>query len=130
MNTEIKMLFASAILALLHFMPYLMAYVRYWGMSVAAGNRENTPALPGWATRSIRAHRNMTENLVHFTAIILIAHIMGISNDITALGATLFFYARVLYLIIYTLGIPWIRTLVFMIGVIGEMMIASQLINI
>jgi uncharacterized MAPEG superfamily protein len=129
MNTELKMLFASAILALLHFMPYLMAYIKHWGMTVAVGNRENTPPLPDWANRSLRAHRNMTENLVHFTTFVLIAQIMGVSNEITALGATLFFYARVLYLIIYTLGIPWLRTLVFIAGVIGEVMIASQLVN-
>ena len=130
MNTELKMLFASALLALFQFMPYLMAYMKHWGMAVAMGNRDNPPPLPAWAERSIRAHRNMTENLVHFTAIVLIAQILDISNEMTALGAMLFFYARVLYVILYTLGIPWVRTLAFMAGVIGELMIAIQLINV
>lgn len=130
MNTELKMLLASAILALIHFLPYMMAYIKHWGMTIAVGNRENLPPLPAWANRSIRAHRNMTENLVHFTAIIVVAQFSGIANEITALGATLFFYARALYLIIYTLGIPWVRTLVFMVGVIGEAMIASQLVTV
>ena len=96
MNTELHMLFASAILALLSFTPYLLAYIKHWGMAGAAGNRENTPPLAARANRSIRAHRNLTENLVHFSAIVLIAQIVGISNETTVLGATVFFYARLL----------------------------------
>ncbi len=127
MNTETNMLLASAILAMLHFLPYMMAYLKYWGLAVAVGNRDNPPPLPAWAERSIRAHRNMTENLVHFTAIVAVAQFAGVSNDITALGATVFFYARVLFLLVYTLGIPWLRTLVFVSGITGEVMILSQL---
>lgn len=127
MNTELTMLLASAVLALLHTVPYLAAYLKHWGLAVAVGNRENTPPLPAWTRRFIRAHRNLVENLVHFTAIVLIAQILGVSNSMTALGATLFFYARVLYAIVYTLGIPWIRTLLFIAGVTGEILILSQL---
>ena len=58
MNTELTMLFASAMLALLQFLPYLFAYLKHWGVAIAAGNRENTPPLPAWAERSIAAHRN------------------------------------------------------------------------
>ncbi len=130
MNTEIKMLLASAVLALLHFLPYMMAYIKHWGMSVAVGNRDNPPPLPAWANRSIRAHRNMTENLVHFTAIIVVTQFAGLSNDVTALGATVFFYARALYLLVYTLGIPWVRTMIFMTGVVGELMIVGQLVTL
>lgn len=130
MNTELTMLFASAIFALLHTLPYLAAYLKHWGLSVAVGNRDNTPPLPAWTKRFIRAHRNLVENLVHFTAIVLIAQITGVSNEITALGATLFFYARVMYLFLYTLGITWVRTLVFIVAVMGELMIASQLLHL
>ena len=71
----------------------------------------------------------MTENLVHFTALVLIAQLANLSNEVTAMGATLFFYARVLYVIIYTLGIRWIRTPIFMAGIAGELLIAWQILQ-
>lgn len=129
MTTELTMLYASAVLALFQFVPYTLGYLRHWGFAIAAGNRADTPPLPAWAERSIRAHRNMTENLVHFAAIVLVAKSIGVSNEVTAVGASLFFYARLIYAIVYTAGIPWLRTFVFAAGVAGELMVASQVLT-
>ncbi|WP_455206473.1 MAPEG family protein [Kaarinaea lacus] len=96
-------------------------------MGGIAGNREKLPELPQWAQRAQAAHVNLTENLVHFSALVIVAHLATASNDVTAMGATLFFWARVAYLVIYTVGIPWLRTVAFMAGFAGEIMILSQL---
>lgn len=127
MSTDLTMLVAAATLALLSFMPYFIAYIQNWGITGIVGNRENLPELPAWAKRSLAAHGNLTENLVHFAALVLVAHVTGASNDVTAMGATIFFWARVIYLIVYTAGIPWVRTIAFMAGWVGEVMILSQL---
>jgi len=126
LSTDLKMLIATATLALLSFMPYFLAYIKYWGITGIVGNRENLPALPLWAQRSLAAHANLTENLVHFSVLVIVAHVTTVSNDITAMGATLFFWARVAYLAIYIAGIPWLRTMAFMAGWVGEVMILSQ----
>ena len=127
LSTDLKMLVYTAALALISFMPYFIAYLQHWGITGIVGNRENLPELPAWARRALAAHENLTENLVHFAALVLVAHVVGAANDITAMGATIFFWARVLYLIIYTAGIPWVRTIVFMAGWVGEVMILTQL---
>jgi len=126
LTTDLKMLIATATLALLSFMPYFIAYIKCWGITGIVGNRENLPTLPLWAQRALNAHANLTENLVHFSVLVIVAHITTVSNDITAMGATLFFWARVAYLGIYVAGIPWLRTMAFMAGWVGEVMILSQ----
>ena len=127
LTTDLKMLIATATLALLSFMPYFIAYIKYWGIAGIVGNRENLPALPRWAQRAQAAHANLTENLVHFSVLVIVAHVTAANNEITAMGASLFFWARIAYLVIYIAGIPWLRTVAFMAGWVGEFMILIQL---
>lgn len=130
LTTDLQMLVATATLALFSFMPYFLVYIKYWGywdIGDIVGNREKLPELPQWAQRAQAAHVNLTENLVHFSALVIVAHLATASNGITAMDVTLFFWARVAYLVIYTAGIPWLRTVVFMAGFVGEVMILSQL---
>ena len=98
------------------------------GLPMLAGNRENLPALTGWAARAQRAHHNMLESLVLFAALILICIVAGKSNATTLLGAQLFFWARLAYAVIYVAGIPWLRTAVWAVSVIGLILIFLQLL--
>lgn len=126
MTTDLKMLLAVGILSLAQFVPYFIAYLKAWGISGIASNRANMPELPEWANRSLRAQRNLNENLIHFSIFVLMAHVLGLGNEMTALGATIFFYARLLYWVVYIAGIVWVRTLLFMAGMVGEVMIILQ----
>ena len=98
------------------------------GLPRLAGNREDLPLLVGWAGRAQRAHRNMLENLVLFASLVLVAQIAGRDNATTALGAQLFFWARVVYVPVYLIGIPWVRTGVFAVSVVGLVMIFLQVV--
>jgi|ERR1700734_3771686 uncharacterized MAPEG superfamily protein len=98
------------------------------GLPALAGNRENLPHIGGWAGRARRAHRNMLENLILFAILVLVAQIAGKTNATTALGAQLFFWARVVYLLVYLVGIPWVRTGIWFISVIGLVMIFLQIV--
>ena len=60
------------------------------GLPMLAGNREGLPPFTGWVGRAMRAHRNMLENLVLFTALVLTAVVAGKTNQMTLLGAQLF----------------------------------------
>ena len=127
MTTDLKMLLAVSILSLLHFMPYFLAYLKHWGITGIVSNRENMPELPGWANRALAAQQNLNENLIHFSIIVLIVHVLGLSNEMSALGATIFFYSRLVYWVVYIAGITWVRTMAFMAGLIGEVLIIMQL---
>lgn len=53
---------------------------------------------------------------------------MGVSNESTTLGATLFFWSRVVYFPVYVAGIPWVRTGVWAVGLIGTVIIGCEAI--
>jgi uncharacterized MAPEG superfamily protein len=99
-----------------------------FALPVLVGNRETAIEGRGWVGRAQRAHRNMLESLVLFASLVLVAHVSGLANATTALGAALFFYARLAHVVIYWLGIPWLRTAVWGVAVVGLVMILSQLI--
>jgi uncharacterized MAPEG superfamily protein len=98
------------------------------GLPKLAGNREGLSPCSGWVGRAQRAHINMLENLVLFASLVLVAVMAGKTNDTTLMGAQIFFWARVAYAVVYVLGIPWLRTGVWGVSVVGLVMIFLQLI--
>src|SRR3546814_4126368 len=98
-----------------------MGFIFTRGLFTVVGNREDFPASHGWMGRSHRAHLNMVENLVPFAALILAAQASGQADAWTALGAQVFFYSRIVHAVVYTVGVPWLRTLAWFGGVIGDL---------
>ena len=98
------------------------------GLAVLAANRESMAEYKGWAGRAQRAHRNMLESMVLFVPLVLIAVVAGKTNATTLLGAQIFVLARLVYALIYYAGIPWLRTGVWFVSVVGLAMIALQLL--
>ena len=99
------------------------------GLPTLAGNREGLGEIKGWAGRARRAHLNMIENMVLFAVLVLIAAASGKANATTAMGAMIFFWARLAYAVIYLIGIPWLRTAAWFVSVIGMAMIAWVLLQ-
>jgi uncharacterized MAPEG superfamily protein len=71
---------------------------------------------PDWAYRLANAHRNAIENLVVFAPLAIAIHILGVGNGVTALAGALFVASRVAHAVIYTVGIPLLRTIAFTVG--------------
>ena len=97
------------------------------GLPALAGNREGLPPCTGWAGRAQRAHHNMLENLVLFAALVLVVVVSNKTNATTVLGAQIFVWARVAYALVYLAGIPWLRTLAWLVSMIGLVLIFLQL---
>jgi uncharacterized MAPEG superfamily protein len=70
----------------------------------------------------------MLESLVLFAALVLVAVAAQRTNSTTAIGAQLFFWARLAYAAIYLAGIPWLRTAVWGVSVVGLLMIFAQVL--
>jgi uncharacterized MAPEG superfamily protein len=66
---------------------------------------------------------------VLFAALVLVAVVAGKANDMTLLGAQIFFWARLAYAAIYIAGITWVRTVVWLVSVIGLVLIFVQLVK-
>jgi uncharacterized MAPEG superfamily protein len=128
MSLDLKYLLFSVLLTFVQVLIAAAAANQSVGLTTLAGNREGMAELTGFAGRARRAHLNMIENMVLFTALVLVAAVAGKANAMTAMGALIFFWARLAYAVIYLIGIPWLRTLAWAVSVIGMVIIALQLI--
>jgi uncharacterized MAPEG superfamily protein len=127
MTTDLTMLVWSAALALVQMLIAVIGAQSQVELRLLVGNRESMPTLAGWAGRAQRAHSNLLESLVVFAIVVLVAHVAGRANETTALGATLFFWGRLAYALVYLAGIPWLRTLVWAVSIAGIVLVFSQL---
>lgn len=128
MKPELMLLLWSVALTLVQVVVAATGATLQVGLPRLAGNRENLPEMSGWVGRAQRAHRNMVENLVLFAALVLVAVVAGKTNDATVLGAQIFFWGRVAYAVVYWAGIPWLRTGVWAVSVVGMLIIFAQLL--
>ena len=128
MNPELMLLVWAVLLTLVQAVIAAQGALMQVGLPMLAGNREGVPEIKGWGGRAARAHRNMLENLVLFAALVLVAVVAGKTNAMTLLGAQIFLYARIVYAPVYIAGMPWIRTAVWGVSVVGLAMIFLQLI--
>jgi uncharacterized MAPEG superfamily protein len=128
MSMDLKYLLFSVLLTFVQVLIAVASANQVVGLSTLAGNRDGLPEFTGFVGRARRAHLNMIENMVLFTALVLVAAVAGKANATTAMGALVFFWARLIYAVIYLLGIPWLRTLAWAVSVVGMVMIALQLI--
>lgn len=127
MSIELKLLVWSVALTIVQAVIAVLGGMGQVGLPRLIGNRENMPELDGWAGRAARAHRNMIENLVLFAALVFVVQATGRANAMTALGAQLFFWGRLLYAPIYVAGIQWLRTGAWGVSIIGLLLILAQL---
>ncbi len=129
LTTELRLLTYTAFICLLIWIPYILAVIKVRGLSGAMGYPSGrADDLPAWGQRAQRAHLNLVENLAPFAVFVLVAHAIGVSNGMTVLGAQLFFWARIAHFILMLAGIPWLRTAAFATGMIGNLLIFSQIL--
>ena len=128
MKPELSLLVWSVALAFVQVLIAVQGTLMQVGLPALAGNREHLPEITGWAGRAQRAQRNMVENLLLFAALVLVAVVAGRTNATTLLGAQIFFWARLVYAGVYIAGIPWLRTGVWFVSVVGMILIFAQLI--
>jgi uncharacterized MAPEG superfamily protein len=127
-TTDLHLLVWSVALCVVQMIVAVAGATLQVGLPRLAGNREPVPELTGWAGRAQRAHRNMLESVALFAALVIVAHMAGLNNDTTVLGAQLFFWARLAYAIVYLIGIPWVRTGVWAVSLAGMVIIFLQLV--
>lgn len=128
MKPELSWLVYAVGLAFVQMLVAVSGCVMQVGLPKLAGNREGLGEFAGWPGRAQRAHRNMLENLVLFAALVLAAVVAGRTNAMTLLGAQIFFWARLVYALVYMAGIPWLRTAVWFVSVIGLALIFFQVL--
>ena len=86
------------------------------GLFELATARENTPKLQGLAGRLDRAQKNSIVAMTLFAPAVLLLEVKGVSTSSTLLAAQVFLIARILYVLIYAAGTPWLRTVSWIVA--------------
>jgi uncharacterized MAPEG superfamily protein len=97
------------------------------GFRAGLSNRDDLPEATPLGGRAERAAGNSIEALLLFVPLALVAHLAG-KGDEVLLGAQIFIAARLVYLPVYLLGIVYLRSLVWGVGVAGLAMMAVALV--
>jgi len=129
MTTELCYLVCIAVFTAIMWIPYILNTISVRGMQDAVGYPADPKPLAAWAQRLKAAHYNAVENLVVFAVLVLVAHLAGVSNDITVMAVKVYVCARILHAIVYAAGIPWLRTITFVVAWMAMLSIAWQLLS-
>jgi uncharacterized MAPEG superfamily protein len=82
-----------------------------------------------WAKRAYAAHRNAVEGLAIFAALVLAAHAANVNPAEVAMWAKIYFFARLVHYVVYTAGIPVVRTLSFFVALAALFMIGYAILT-
>ena len=99
------------------------------GLMGLAGSRDDEVLTTGIGGRFERAYYNMLETFPVFVALVLIIQVTESWSTTSALAVQLYFWARVVYIPLYIIGIPFLRTLAWFVSMIGIVMLAWPLLQ-
>lgn len=127
MDTELHMLMWASLLGLAQLALCAAINTGQRGLPWALGPRDGEPPAVGVvAQRLERAFRNFLETYGFFAVAVLLLHLAGKQNAQSALGAQLYFWARVAYVPAYASGLPMVRTLAWAAALAGIVMVLLQ----
>lgn len=131
MTVELTILGWTLVLAVAQILLPAMIRTSETGVDYNASPRDKPSSAPvGTVTaRLLRAQNNLFETLPLFAAAILIAHVAGRNGELTFWGASIYLAARILYVPLYAAGIPFIRSMVWTVGLVGLILILVAILG-
>jgi uncharacterized MAPEG superfamily protein len=117
MTTDLKYLAFTAMLTAALWIPYIVCQVMTNGALAAENYVDPAPRpVPLWGKRADRAYLNAVEVFAPFAALVIVAHIAGKADAMTAFWSMCFFWLRLAHAAVYWLAVPYVRTLIFTLG--------------
>lgn len=110
------------------FLPSTLLMTRI-GLAGYVGSRDEEPE-PGLIHgRALRANRNMAESFILFLAFGALSFVVPEADTaMGVLGAQIFVLARIAYLPLYLLAVPWLRSGIWTVGFVGLGIMAISLV--
>jgi len=129
MPIELKILALGALLLFVHIFTATRFKTAQWGRKWNVGARDEALDAPNPVTgRTMRAQANFLETFPILIIALLGVVVAGRTSQWTALGGWIWLGARVVYLPLYAMGVPVIRTVVWTISMIGLGMVLWPLL--
>lgn len=111
--------------------PYIINRMRELGFLPAVWDPfGHTEAKAVWANRMMQAHVNAIENLVVFAPLVLLVHFTGQSSILTANACVIYFMARFIHFIAFTLAIPLLRVFSFLTGFYSQVILVLSILSV
>ncbi len=124
MSTELVLLACAAILGFVQLGGAGLAKRRQEPPGWQAGPRDAPPpTYTGLAGRLMRVQSNFMETFPFFAAAVLVCHVAGREGALSLWGAQLYFWGRVIYVPLYAFGVPYVRTLVWIVAATGLVLV-------
>ncbi|MEH0294912.1 MAPEG family protein [Agrobacterium sp. CCNWLW71] len=119
----------SVILLLLHICIQAMSVTREVGLAWNAGTRDARPDLKGvFAGRAQRASDNFRETYPAFVGLVLALAIVGEASGWGLTGGWIWTVARVVYIPLYLAGVPYMRSIAWVVSLVGLVLMLVALI--
>jgi uncharacterized MAPEG superfamily protein len=120
----------TLLLAMVYIFAAAAARTAKFGGQWNAGARDGDMGDPGvLAGRLARAQANLFETLPLMIGAVLIAHVANADPGLTTLGTQLYFFSRLAYLPLYAMGVPYLRTVAWMVGLFGFFAVLYAVFN-
>lgn len=130
MTWELKILAWTLVLAFVQILLFDFARTGQYGLKWNTGARDETdlPPLSAQAGRLKRAQDNLFETLPLFIAAVLIAHVADRNGVLTHWGTAIYLAGRIVYVPLYAFGVKQIRSLVWLVSIVGLGMVAAAIL--
>ena len=130
MTTELTLLAWTLVLALVQIMLTANLRTAETGIQYNASARDGEAPPPRPVTARLqRAQANLFETLPLFIGAVLIAHVAGSEGDLTLWGCWMYLVARIVYIPLYAAGIPYVRSLVWLVSLAGLVMVLAAVLT-
>ncbi|GAA0426781.1 MAPEG family protein [Massilia aurea] len=130
MTTELTLLAWTLVLALVQIMLTANLRTAETGIQYNASARDGEAPPPRPVTARLqRAQANLFETLPLFIGAVLIAHVSGNEGDLTLWGCWMYLVARIVYIPLYAAGIPYVRSLVWLVSLAGLVMVLAAVLT-
>ena len=130
LTTELFWLVLTILLTAVMWIPYILNRLSEQGFLTALWDPDGkTASNIGWANRMMSAHVNAVENLVIFAPLVIILHVTGSTNSLTATTCAIYFFARLTHFIVFALRVPVMRIITFAIGFMMQMILVYTLLT-
>ncbi len=128
MTVDLACLVANALWGFVLVLVEIGGKTRKAGVAWNAGNRDAAPAFPAWIDRTSRALGNHKENFPFFATAVLVVHLAGRADRVSAGAAVVYVLARVAHALVYIAGITGVRSAVFSVGAVATLVIYARLL--
>ena len=129
MSIELQYLVFAVFLVLLQMVLQSVSGFLTIGLKGAVGSRDDEVLTTGIGGRFERAYYNMLETFPVFAALVLTVHVSESWDTTSALAVQLYFWARVAYIPLYVSGIPFLRSIAWVVSMVGIVMLGWPLLG-